>query len=1133
RPLLDVLGSYWAQDNAGNLSTARNISREILAPFFPPALNWSFTISNDTIYNSSGLGGAIAAAVSRRAASGFSKNQPSTGYISRAFLENAVGNRLSKYFFFGGFVGQGNVTASIYGIPDDANVSEIYIELNAGENFSLYVNGIICNSSMIVTSGNFTVNNWTTASPFCLINVHGGMANNFTLNFTGGNLTNEYIGGGYLRVTYNTSDLLQDDGGLFYYRFPGINGLINLYDSIYVPGNITAINANVTFFTDTNYTTRLAIGNTTIINHTGVNSTVTVSVNNTQFTQLFAADNITFINLSGVTTPLRMFVEANITGGLLNGTVDIVLITDTSGSMAWRMDSDSTTGSLADITNCSDPNIYQPNARRISLARCLDKWFANALLGGNESECTIGVPTPGNRVALVDYSTSVKTWTALSIDLPYLTSVINAYQPTSSTCIACAINKAYEILASQSNANRSKYIVVMTDGQANVRATPVCNYDMNDVDDLGIAVGESGGTHTRTPPWQYANLGGAADAFNRVSVLNSSIARAAADGGEIYRWNGTDWLLETDTGSNNVYGIDVYNETFGFAVGASAKIWRWNGAAWSETYDAGSFNFRGVKILNRTWAYAVGDGGLVYYWNGASWALHQDVTTSSVNLYAVDGLNATQGGPLAFAVGTSGKIYLWTGGTWAENTDTGSNIHYDVSILNATKAFTASNDGRVYEWNGAAWTSTLLSTASLNGVHAYNATLAYAVGYTYGNNLNDVYEWNGAAWARTYSDFYYAGNLTTGRSCNDDDDCLLGIDESYPALNANYSAYRAFRDLTNMTVDSVGFATAACPMGNDTVTEIARAGNGSSYSSSNATELRDIYCQMANNILTRTTPTQQVVSQGNLSASMLSPESYIEFRYTPAVEPSGYQEITINAETDRFAGCDGSFFIPPGITVTNALRTSYSGYYWTKSMSLANLTSAYQTVFNLSRYNSTYTYLGDPYQVYLPATLLQANDTYTVNNTLGLNSSYSSPNCSAYDRVIYSARLRGYAPYGDVFNETQGRNVTVYYDSNHDGTADGFVYVAYGTGLANYNATPVTVDQLSVIPPYGNSLDAAFLSLLDQINYVIVPSNSGRSGENTNPIDIILSSNVRVETDSLAFVPFIWGPVEMGVSVWV
>lgn len=1109
--LIEFVNTLWASNSTDNNTHASNITNRIFSGFFPPNVQWSLAIENDTVYETAQNFTRITT-ISRRITSGFRKGLPSAGFVASTFLTSIGGKRTSSYFFFGGFVSHGNITAQVADIPTNTNVTEIYMELNALENFTFNVNGIYC-ASLNLTPGNFSVNNWTINSSSCLTSVVPGIQNNFTYNFTGGNLSNEYIGGGYLRVTYSTDELLRDDGGLFYYRFPGINGLMNLYDSFYIPGNVSNVTANITIFTAVNYTTFLYFGNATVLNHTGTGQKITLELNDSDIRQALAASNITYIDLSSATTPLRMVVLANITGGTLNGTTDVVLITDVSGSMAWRLNQDFVAGNT--INNCNDPAIYLSTTSRISLAKCLDKFFINAVLGGNTTACGGGTPLLGNRVGLVAFSTSANNWESLATNITYLESRINAYTASGGTCISCAINRAYQLLANQSSPGRDKYIVVMTDGVANYRSTPIC-YDFNDISE-NVTAGEVGATAARTQSWTASNLAGASDNFNDISFVNHSFGRAVADGGEIYYWNTTDWTLEQDTGTNDIYGVELFNETFGFAVGASAKIWRWNGATWSQDADLGNFDINSISFLNSTFAFAPADNGEIYRWNGAGWSLYQDV--GGEDLFSVDLYNST----LGFIVGTSGKIYKWNGTAWPQDTDTGSNTHNDVFVLNGTKAFTASSNGRVYEWDGSSWTSTLLSSYDLQGVYAINTTLAFATG----DSRGDIYQWDGSSWSRTRSAFYYQGLATSGISCNDDDTCSLSVSDSYSTLNTNYSAHYAFTNLPNLTIDSVGFGPiSTCNIGNETITEIARSGNGTAYSSSDASELLGIYCQIALNIITKTTPTQQFTVQGNITEAVLYPESFVQFNYTTGTSPPGYQEITISAETPRFAGCDGQFFLPPGINVTNALRTSYSSFYWTKNVYVNNSLSPMVNVYNLTKFRKSFVDLGDPFKVYIPSYLLAYNETNLVNTELGLNTSFLNISCSNYDRVIYTARLRASVPTGGTFPQLSGGIVRVYYDIDHDGAQDGYTDLTVGSNLPNFNPAIKTVDQLD---PANNALDDALLRLLSSLNSIL---GSGLPGSSTNPIDIQLS-DVQISVAGTGGVPFSWGPIDVRFEVGI
>ena len=116
-----------------------------------------------------------------------------------------------------------------------------------------------------------------------------------------------------------------------------------------------------------------------------------------------------------------------------------------------------------------------------------------------------------------------------------------------------------------------------------------------------------------------------------------------------------------------------------------------------------------------------------------------------------------------------------------------------------------------------------------------------------------------------------------------------------------------------------------------------------------------------------------------------------------------------------------------------------------------------------------------------------------------------------------------------MFPDNIGRNVTVYYDTDHDGISENFSYVTYGENLPNFDPTPVLVTDLE---PDNYALDDAFIRLLDLLNFIVPPGNSGLSGTATNPIDIAISGSVGIQATSSGEVPYMWGPAEMGVMVW-
>ncbi|MFH0970977.1 MAG: vWA domain-containing protein, partial [Candidatus Micrarchaeota archaeon] len=996
--VLDILGGLWASQDPTSLADAANLTKSLLGGLIPSGLKWQFSIVDisgqvDVIYNTTELSNSSdLITASRKAASGFARNQSSTGYVAKAFLENIIGKEDNSYFFFGGFVGEGNLTATISDIPVNSTISKIYLEVNGESNFSMYLNGQHCRD-MVVSGGNFTVDNWTIMSnETCISYFSAGEMNNFTFIFSHQNITKHYFGGGYLRVTFTTDELIPASKGYLRYYFPGIDGLVNLYDSFYVPGNITSMNAKISVYSYHNYSTLMWIGNTTIVNHTGSNLTEEILINNANFTALFAANNITYFDLSETTNPLRMLIGANITGGKINGTVDVVLITDVSGSMAWRMDSDSTTG-VTDVSNCDDPNLYLPTNRRINVARCLDKLFVNAILGGNASACGEGTPLVGNRVALVNFSTSLTHNTSLqnggTANLTYLINMINGYVSTSSTCLACAINRAYEILLTQSSPERQKYIIVMTDGQANYHATGV-NDNLNGIassNDGGyssILVQDTGYVGRRTNQfWEYGgDISG--NNLNAISMLNSTFGFTVSSNGEIYFWDGASWSLMNATGLGAIYAVDVLNGTFALAGGTSGRIHRFDGTNWGLMQDTGSQNWSAITISNGSWAMAGTAGGVIYRYAGSTWASYSTLSGGD-DIFSMDSYNSTY----AIAGTDSENVHRWTGSaTWTEIADLGSSDIRGISFVNSSLAYGASSSGEISQWTFTTGSNVYTQPGGrqLNGIVILNSTEGYAVG-DYGR----VLVWDGNAWNLTAKlSRGFEGNLTTGLDGNDDDlNCGTFMSQSYASMNANYSTARITWNLVNYTVDSVGFGPiGTCMQANETLDAVATTGNGTFYASSNSSELQSIYCQIARNINTKATATQEVTFSGNLTRATLYPDSYIEIYYWPATPDPSYKEISVTTETDTFPNCSGTFLIAYAndSRIIDSKLTSYSSNYWTNAGFVnSSATNGYSLIFNLTNYNLPYGMLGDPFHLYLPINLLKAHETNNVIDQLGLN----------------------------------------------------------------------------------------------------------------------------------------------------
>jgi hypothetical protein len=1137
KTIAEFIGGMWATENPVNLSIARNFAREVIGGFVPKEFSWAMEIEDDTIYNTSFYSEENTVSVARRMASGTMREKPGSGCVARAFVENIAGKQESAYFFFGGFVGEGNLTAVVRDIPSDAQVKHIYLELNAGDNFTLYINSKPC-QDMSVGETNFTVYNWTITNATCIGYLAPGSANNFSFVFNESNLTKSFFGGGYLKVVYSTNRLVTPTAYRIRQYLPGISGLINLFDSCYVPGNISYMNSFMHFYNYINYTAIMRIGNTTVMNSTGSTETKELNITNQSFAGNFSQNNLTLLDLSGKTVPLRVYVYANVTGGNLSGLADVVLITDVSGSMAWRMDTDTSSGAI-NVTNCSNSSLYDPKNTRINVAKCLDKDFINAILGGNESKCQ-SEPLQGNRMAVVDFSTDAHNYEGLTNDLQALIDRVNSYRAVGSTCLSCAINLAHQILSTQSNENRSKYVVVMTDGEANVRGTPTCS------DTYAVSTRNSTRTFAAGDLDKVVASGKPSEMWipvtspsentirrNGLAIFNDSLGFAVGDAGLILKWNGTHWNQDASPTGNDLRPVALLNGSLAFAGDSTGRIWKWNGNTWA--YDARPLTaVYGIAIRNSTLAFAVGantgSNNRIAKWDGSTWSLDATSTTSGT-LYDTTFLNSSY----AFAVGSSGRIFDWNGNMWVLYEDLGNFNIRTVDAFNNTFAMAAGDSGRIYKWTGGTWSQMSSPTSDqINGVSIYNGSYAVTVALD-GSDEIIFMEWDGATWRenKPKAAYVYWGNETLGTDCGDSYDDVLLVNQSYPALNANYSAWRIARAIKNSSIDAIGFGPIATTsvLGNTTLKEIAKTGNGSFYASNNATVLQQIYCTIAQNIIIRSTQTQQITALGNLTNAILYPDSYLEFEYVPSIPEPGYREISVGVETQVFNSCNATFWIPPQIRVIDAEATAYSGEYWMKLLQLNNsLTNGFTPIYNLSAYGPTYTGFGDPFQTSIPASLIKTNETNYLKKELGLNATLGAPNCSKNDRLIYSGRLSAFVPYGDLFPECSGSNVSVCFDSNLDGYTDGCEYIETGAGRPGFNSTPKTVEQLNAT---NNALDEALARLLANLNFVPTPGGSGPHGSSTNPIDLRLGSSVGIEITPLGGVRVAWGPADIKILLWV
>lgn len=503
--LIEQIGDFWANDNIG---LAKNFTKNLTEDIIPKNYGFSVLVDGEEVY-SRNISVTKSLVSTRKIISGIAKAKPTNGYTARVLLNGVKSKKTSAYSYFGGYEGDGNLTKKLI-LPNDViSFNSSYMELDAGGNFNLYINGIFSGSYAKGSSGggNMLADKWNLSNAY-LANFRAG-ENIIGINFTSGN---SYIAGGFLRVTYTTSSYndTQVSGSERFY-LPGVDGIINLYSSVYVPSKPD----NMLLFLNysSNYTTYLRLGNTTIYENNTNGALAKITIPNSTLKTL-----IDYGLFNQKTVPLRMGIT-NATA--LGGSADAMLVSDVSGSMefcsqttgyswsGWSVDSNkgclywfgswlwgyysqnpSGTAEYSRVTwNDGTNNLcgcrYTPSCgsdtTKLSLYKTSGKQFIDILLNvsGNRAGFVDFSQTNTNPVYIDTCSSSSSTTTVFSdsiartnnliSDKAQMNTLIDNTKTWWGTCTCCGMNKAVDMINSQSSSQRKKYIVLMSDGAANVQ----------------------------------------------------------------------------------------------------------------------------------------------------------------------------------------------------------------------------------------------------------------------------------------------------------------------------------------------------------------------------------------------------------------------------------------------------------------------------------------------------------------------------------------------------------------------------------------------------------------------------------------------------------------------------------------
>ena len=430
---------------------------------------------------------------SKQMITGIEETKPIEGFNSRIFLTGITKQLSSFYAYFGGYIGDGNITKKIILPSSFDSITKTYVELNAGSDFNLYINGIF-SGRYNITEGGLIADNWTIDSSY-LTNFQGG-DNEIEIVF----LENDqsYIGGGYIGVHYQTSSLETYDFSQQKDYLSGIEGIINIYDSFYIPGNLNNMSIYLNYSSD--YKLYLTIANKTVIYSAPIGDHA-IYLDDSNLTK-----KLDYSSLNKKTTPFRLGILTSPTGPGETNAADIVLVTDLSDSMFYKLGSEE----LGIERNCTDPELFNSTTQRISLAKCLDKQFIDTIL-----------VNPANRIALAGfYGDTANPYKGLitvvefSNDPDHLKQQIDSYTPQGSTPVCAPLNYVDELFEEQSSVLRQKFVVIMSDGIP----THTCGSGPTDCD------GERNGISPKEALW----LGQSTCAFGGLDKCETNDCECAA-----------------------------------------------------------------------------------------------------------------------------------------------------------------------------------------------------------------------------------------------------------------------------------------------------------------------------------------------------------------------------------------------------------------------------------------------------------------------------------------------------------------------------------------------------------------------------------------------------------------------------
>ncbi len=287
-------------------------------------------------WNNTPMEGSYDTAATSGFISGIAQGESVQGNTARAFIQK---KDRTKLVYFGGYIGDGNITALVELPQNVTYINNITLEIANNIPCKLYIYN--------ATNGWLYLMNIGSAQDEFTPNIIYLSEDNFSKFVNGTNFLKFInssdrlsISGGYIKVDYRTENPEFTLSKRQYLH--QVEGVINEYDSIFAPDTINSMSIhlhykiNLSELEEGNATIVLTLGNATVYNHTTEDDIddFSVTLNNATIAGNLTPYGNSYGPISNKTVPIRLgFREMSGSGG--SGNADVALITDVSGSMAY------------------------------------------------------------------------------------------------------------------------------------------------------------------------------------------------------------------------------------------------------------------------------------------------------------------------------------------------------------------------------------------------------------------------------------------------------------------------------------------------------------------------------------------------------------------------------------------------------------------------------------------------------------------------------------------------------------------------------------------------------------------------------------------------------------------------------